>query len=48
MPKKFVHEIVRLNVTLEEQIDFVLDLLSRNRSDFLRACEDIDGENSGV
>jgi segregation and condensation protein A len=29
MPKKFVHEIVRLNVTLEEQIDFVLDFFSR-------------------
>jgi segregation and condensation protein A len=29
MPKKFVHEIIRLNVTLEEQIDFVLDFFSR-------------------
>jgi segregation and condensation protein A len=29
MPKKFVHEIVRLNVTLEEQTDFVLDYFSR-------------------
>jgi segregation and condensation protein A len=29
MPKKFVHEIVRLNVTLEEQIDYVLDFFSR-------------------
>jgi segregation and condensation protein A len=29
MPKKFVHEIVRLNVTLEEQIDFVVDFFSR-------------------
>jgi segregation and condensation protein A len=29
MPKKFVHEIIRLNVTLEEQIDYVLDFFSR-------------------
>ncbi|TSA19379.1 segregation/condensation protein A [bacterium] len=29
MPKKFVHEIVRLNVTLEEQIDYILDFFSR-------------------
>lgn len=29
MPKKFVHEIVRLNVTLEEQIDYVLNFFSR-------------------
>ena len=29
MPKKFVHEIVRLNVTLEEQIDYILDYFSR-------------------
>lgn len=29
MPKKFVHEIIRLNVTLEEQIDYILDYFSR-------------------
>jgi segregation and condensation protein A len=29
MPKKFVHEILRLNVTLDEQIDYVLDFFSR-------------------
>ena len=29
MPKKFFHDIVRLNVTLEEQIDYVLDFFSR-------------------
>ncbi len=29
MPKKFVHEIVRLNVTLEEQIDYINDFFSR-------------------
>ena len=29
MPKKFIHEIVRLNVTLEEQIDYILDFFSR-------------------
>jgi segregation and condensation protein A len=29
MPKKFVHEIVRLNVTVDEQIDYILDYFSR-------------------
>lgn len=29
MPKKFFHDIVRLNVTLEEQIDYVLNFFSR-------------------
>jgi len=29
MPKKFVHEVVRLNVTLEEQIDYIIDYFSR-------------------
>ena len=29
MPKKFVHEIVRLNVTLEEQIEYINDFFSR-------------------
>lgn len=29
MPKKFVHEIVRLNVTLDEQIDYIIDYFSR-------------------
>jgi segregation and condensation protein A len=29
MPKKFVHEVVRLNVTLEEQIEYILDVFSR-------------------
>ena len=29
MQKKFVHEIMRLNVTLDEQIDYVIDFFSR-------------------
>lgn len=29
MPKKFVHEIVRLNVTIDEQIEYLLDFFSR-------------------
>jgi segregation and condensation protein A len=29
MPKKFVHEITRIHVTVEEQIDFILDFFSR-------------------
>ncbi len=29
MPKKFIHEIIRLNVTLEEQIDYIDDFFSR-------------------
>ncbi|HTY38144.1 MAG TPA: segregation/condensation protein A [Bacteroidota bacterium] len=29
MPKKFVHEVVLLNVTLEEQIEYVNDFFSR-------------------
>ncbi|HEY4613115.1 MAG TPA: segregation/condensation protein A [Bacteroidota bacterium] len=29
MPKKTVHEIVRINVTLEEQIEFIRDFFSR-------------------
>ncbi len=29
MPKKFVHEIARLNVTIDEQIDYILDYFSR-------------------
>lgn len=29
MPKKFVHEIVRLNVSVDEQIDYILDYFSR-------------------
>jgi segregation and condensation protein A len=29
MPKKFVHEIVRLNVTIDEQIDYIIDYFSR-------------------
>jgi segregation and condensation protein A len=29
MPKKFVHEVIRLNVTLEEQIDYINDFFSR-------------------
>jgi segregation and condensation protein A len=29
MPKKFVHEIVRLNVTIDEQIEYILDYFSR-------------------
>ena len=29
MPKKFIHEIVRLNVTIDEQIEYVLDYFSR-------------------
>lgn len=29
MPKKFVHEIVKLNVTIDEQIEFIKDFFSR-------------------
>jgi segregation and condensation protein A len=29
MPKKFVHEVILLNVTLEEQIDYINDYFSR-------------------
>ena len=29
MPKKFIHEVTLLNVTMEEQIDFLLDFFSR-------------------
>ena len=29
IPKKFVHEIIRLNVTIEEQIAFIVDFFSR-------------------
>jgi segregation and condensation protein A len=29
MPKKFIHEIIRLNVTIEEQIDYITDYFSR-------------------
>lgn len=29
MPKKFIHEIVRLNVTIDEQIDYIIDYFSR-------------------
>ena len=29
MPKKFIHEVTRLNVTLEEQIEYINDFFSR-------------------
>jgi segregation and condensation protein A len=29
MPKKFIHEIIRLNVTIDEQIEYILDYFSR-------------------
>jgi segregation and condensation protein A len=29
MPKRFVHEVVLLNVTLEEQIEYIVDFFSR-------------------
>jgi segregation and condensation protein A len=29
MPKKFTHEVIRLNVTVEEQIEFLKDFFSR-------------------
>ncbi len=29
MPKKFIHEIVRLNVSIDEQIEYILDFFSR-------------------
>ncbi len=29
IPKKFVHEIIRLNVTIDEQIAYILDFFSR-------------------
>jgi segregation and condensation protein A len=42
MPKKFVHEVVRLNVTLEEQIEYVLDFFSRrSEATFLELVQDM-------
>lgn len=29
MPKKFVHEVIKINVTIDEQIDYILDFFSR-------------------
>jgi segregation and condensation protein A len=29
MPKKFIHEIEKINVTVEEQIDYIEDFFSR-------------------
>ena len=29
MPKKFVHEIIKLNVTIDQQIDYIADFFSR-------------------
>lgn len=29
MPKKFIHEIVRLNVSIDEQIEYIIDFFSR-------------------
>lgn len=29
MPKKFVHEIMKLNVTIDEQIEYIIDYFSR-------------------
>jgi segregation and condensation protein A len=29
MPKKFIHEIIRLNVSIDEQIEYILDFFSR-------------------
>jgi segregation and condensation protein A len=29
IPKKFVHEIVKINVTIDEQIEYILDFFSR-------------------
>ncbi len=29
MPKKFIHEIVRLNVSIDEQIEYILDFFAR-------------------
>jgi segregation and condensation protein A len=42
MPKKFVHEVVRLNVTIDEQIDFILDYFSRrSEATFLELVQDM-------
>lgn len=42
MPKKFVHEVERLNVTIDEQIDFILDYFSRrSEATFLELVKDM-------
>jgi segregation and condensation protein A len=43
MPKKFVHEVVRLNVTIDEQIEFILDYFSRrSEATFLELVKDME------
>jgi segregation and condensation protein A len=42
MPKEFVHEVVRPNVTIDEQIDFILDYFSRrSEATFLELVKDM-------
>jgi len=42
MPKKFVHEVVRLNVTIEEQIEYILDYFSRrSEATFLELVQEM-------
>jgi segregation and condensation protein A len=43
MPKKFVHEIVRLNVTIDEQIEYITDYFSRrSEATFYELVKDMD------
>ena len=42
MPKRFVHEIVRINVTIEDQIAYILDFFSRrSEATFLELVQDM-------
>jgi len=44
MPRKFVHEIIRLNVSIDEQLEFLRDFFSRRSeatfSDLIRGMEE--------
>jgi segregation and condensation protein A len=43
MPKKFVHEIERVNVTIDEQIEYILDYFSRrSEATFLELVKDME------
>ncbi len=42
MPKKFVHEIARVNVTIDEQIDYILDFFARrSEATFLELIQEM-------
>lgn len=42
MPKKFVHEIARVNVTIDEQIDYILDFFTRrSEATFLELIQEM-------